>query len=131
MPQSELRELLVELRDLLSEVVADGGEDAEWFLDSARQRLAVDVRDCAERTGDDTLKRHVVEAAKRWAEATSHAPRHQRARLRAIVNPGRYRREDAGRQRMFVEVVNTAKLGSIECDSALDRLAELEANGLE
>jgi hypothetical protein len=131
MPQSELRGLLIELRDQLSEVVADGGEDAEWFLDAARNHLGEQARDWAGRVGDDTLKRHLAEGAKRWAEATAQAPPHQRARLLAIINPRRYQREDADRQRMFIEVVNTAKLGVIECDSALDRLTELEGYALE
>jgi hypothetical protein len=129
MPQSELRGLLVELRDLFSEVVADGGEDAEWFLGSARKLAAVEVRDLAARVSDYTLKSYLSVAAKHWAEATAQAPPHQRARLWAIINPARYQREDADRRRMFVEVVNTAKSGIIECDSALDRLTELGEMG--
>jgi hypothetical protein len=131
MPKFELRALLAELRDLLGEVVADGGEDSEWFLDSARKNLAVQVRDWAEEVGDDTLQRHLEEGARSWAEATAQAPPHQRARLLAIINPHRYQREDADRQRMFIEVVNTAKLGVTACDSALDRLTELEGYALE
>jgi hypothetical protein len=123
----DLRDRLVELRTLFHDIAADGGKDTRWFQDPRRKQVGAQLRDQANRVGDDQLKRHALDAVHSWDDAYGHAPAAPRPSdyFQESSNPAVQAAAVEQAQRLSV-VADAADRGAERCDLALARLNELE-----
>jgi hypothetical protein len=124
---AQFRDALTDLRWLFEDVIADGGKDTAWFLQEDRKRVAVLVRNQAERAEAGKLKRSALAAVTSWDAACAGAP----AEAEPVVligdhSDGQHRQFALEHDQRQSQATDVAEEGVGHCLAAITRLNALE-----
>jgi hypothetical protein len=124
----DLRESLVDIRTLFTEITVLGGVNSDWLLDDSRKLSGQRVQDNALRVADDQLRSHSDAVAKTWKTVFALAPLRKSPR---VIDPGapppeHYRQQDLAYDNQRTQQAEEALARKERCDTALKRLNQLE-----